>query len=286
MSNPFIVEQLKFNAQQSRQACSHPVWDVAIDAGLQGASTLQRYFRQKVAVTTKGIGNFVSEADLAAEKAVVDSIRNVFPDHAIISEESHQDRADSEHLWIIDPLDGTNNFLHGLPQFAVSIGYYHNGNPEVGVICNPASGDWYVCVLNQGAWANGSRVRVSDEKLLSETLLACGFYYDRGKLMHTTLETLADFFQAHVHGIRRMGAAALDLAALGCGHFGLFFEYKLSPWDYAAGHLFVTEAGGIVTDCDGSKLPLDRSSSICASNGTLHKSAMQIIAPHWLKLHS
>ncbi|MEI8213894.1 MAG: inositol monophosphatase family protein [Planctomycetota bacterium] len=254
---------------------------VAISAAMDGASALLHFFRKDVEIQIKGTANFVSTADLAAETAIVERIRLDFPHHAIISEETHSDRADAEHLWIIDPLDGTSNYLHGMPHFAVSIGYYRNGVGEVGVVCDPAHGDWYVAARDQGAWRNGEPMRVSSATQLSEGMIACGFYYDRGLMMESTLATIADLFRCNIHGIRRCGAAALDLAYVASGWFDGFFEYRLSPWDYAAGQVLLVEAGGAISDCAGAELPLGRPSSVCASNGTLHQPMLQQIEPHW-----
>ena len=256
----------------------------ALAAVEEGAIAIRKHFQRSVQIEIKGTSNFVTEADLDSEKRIVNRIRQSFPNHAIISEESHSDRADSEDLWIIDPLDGTSNFMHGIPHFAISLAYYHQGKPKVGVVCNPIRNDLYVAVLDQGAWHNGVRQKVDQSARLDQVVVCCGFYYDRDRMMQATLDTLGDFFRKNVHGMRRFGAAALDLCNLGCGHYGLFFEYKLHPWDYAAGQLFVTEAGGRVTDCMDQSLPLGRHSSICATNGLLHQQSLEIISSHWNKL--
>jgi myo-inositol-1(or 4)-monophosphatase len=275
-------DALLLQCDLSRACISHAVARPAIEAALRGALELVRFFGREVTVETKGSANFVSSADLAAESAIVSVIRQRFPDHAIISEESHSDRADAEHLWIIDPLDGTTNFLHGIPHFAVSIGYYEHGVGQVGVLCNPITGDWYVAARDEGAWRNGSLVHVSPAERLDQAMIACGFYYDRGRIMQATLSTLADLYRCQIHGMRRMGAAALDLAYLACGQFEAFFEYRLSPWDYAAGAILLQEAGGRITDCFGNALPLGKISSVCASNGPLHGPMLETIRPHVL----
>jgi len=269
---------------QFQQACDHPMLATALAAVAEGSIAIRKHFQQSVLIEVKGTSNFVTEADLDSEKRIVNRIRESFPRHAIISEESHSDRADSEDLWIIDPLDGTSNFMHGIPHFAISLAYYHNGLPQVGIVFNPIREDMYVTVVGQGAWHNGVRQRVDGSQRLDEVVIACGFYYDRDRMMQATLDTLGDFFRKNVHGMRRFGAAALDLCNLGCGQYGLFFEYKLHPWDYAAGQLFVTEAGGLVTDCLNQPLPLGRSSSICATNGLIHAQSLEVIAPHWNRL--
>ena len=263
----------------------HPKLETALRAARLAAQILRERFRTKVLVETKGLANFVTEVDLLSEKVIVNTIRESFPQHAILSEESHSEQAAAPELWIVDPLDGTSNFMHGIPHFAVSIGYYENGQPELGVICNPVTDDWYVAVRGQGAWHNGVRQSVTTAQGIDECIIVCGFYYDRGAMMQATLDTIGDFFRNNIHGMRRFGAAALDLCNVGCGQFGVFFEYQLHPWDYAAGQLFVAEAGGQTTDCDLKPLPLDRVSSICSTNGSLHAQALRIIGPHWLELN-
>jgi myo-inositol-1(or 4)-monophosphatase len=258
----------------------HPWAQLAIESATLGAMALRSHFLGALTIESKGVANFVSSADLAAETAIVQEIKKHAPEHAIISEESHRDRADAEHAWIIDPLDGTSNFLHGIPHFAVSIGYCQGGVPALGVICNPVTEDWYAAAIGQGAWHNGHRVHVSDANELNQAMIAYGSYYDRGRMMQATLDTLAALYQAEIHGMRRIGAAALDLAYVACGQFEAFFEYRLSPWDYAAGMLLVTEAGGVVSDCLGNPLPLGRLSSVCASNGHLHAAMLAKMLPH------
>lgn len=260
-------------------------YETALEATRRGALELTSRFGQKVDVQSKGVANFASEADLAAEAAIMQVIQDHFPNHSVLAEESNLIVAENaEHLWIVDPLDGTNNFLHGIPHFAVSIAYYRNQAPVLGIVYNPISNEIYTAVNGQGAWKGIVRQYVSSLERLDQIVMACGFYYDRGLMMRTTLDTIGDLFDANVHGMRRFGAAALDLCHVGCGRFGLFFEYQLSPWDYAAGQIFVQEAGGKCTDCDGHPLPISHGSSICATNRLVHEEALRIIQPQWSKL--
>ena len=140
---------------------------------------------------------------------------------------------------------------------------------------NPVRDDLFTAVRGGGAFHNGSQVRISDDKTLADTLIGCGFYYDRGEMMRRTLASIEAFFEQHIHGIRRFGTASLDLCLVGCGQFGGFFEYQLAPWDFAAGRLFIEEAGGTVTDARGNPIPLAKT-SILASNGTLHEAMLAI----------
>ncbi len=261
---------------------------VAREAARAAARVLMEHFRGDLMVRHKDANrtyDLVSEADLASERALVEVLRDSCPEHAILSEESHHAEASSEHLWIVDPLDGTNNYLHGIPHFAVSIAYYRHGEPTCGVIYNPAREDWYESTRGEGAFHNGQPARVAEHTALDKALVGVGFYYDRGAMMEATLAAIRDLFRHHIHGLRRMGTASLDLAQVGTGLFGGFFEYELSAWDFAAGRLFVEEAGGKITDCLGQPLPLARS-SLLASNGTLHADLLKIVRQHYESLHS
>jgi myo-inositol-1(or 4)-monophosphatase len=221
--------------------------------------------------------NLVSEADVEAEKAIVAVIRESFPGHAVLAEEEHAGDVQAEHLWIVDPLDGTNNFAHHLPHFAVSVAYWQGGRPQCGVIFNPIRDDWYECARGGGSTYNGERVRVGEQTRLDEVFIGVGFYYDRGAMMERTLEAIRELFGRQIHGIRRFGTASLDLAHVGIGCYGAYFEYQLSPWDFAAGKLFVEEAGGNVTTARGEELPLAKT-SLLASNGPLHEAVREIVA--------
>ena len=185
---------------------------------------------------------------------------------------------DAEHLWIVDPLDGTTNFVHGIPHVAVSIAYYHAGIPEIAVIYNPLRDDLYTAVRGQGAFRNGEPATVSHDAL-TDSLIGVGFYYDRGAMMRATLAAIQDLFSRQIHGIRRFGTASLDLCMVGSGQIAAYFEYQLSPWDFAAGRLFVTEAGGIVTDCAGDE-PAVRVSSVLAGSPEVHAAALPIVRAH------
>ncbi len=252
-------------------------FQVARQAARAAGDVLTRYFHEGVEVRTKESYNLVSDADVQAEQAIVKVIRDAFPAHAILAEEEQKDDADAEHLWVIDPLDGTNNFVHAIPHFAVSIAYYHRGDAKCGVIYNPIRGEWYTAVRGQGALAGDKPARVMDEPRLDKVIVGLGFYYDRGAMMQATLDALAELFRAKIHGMRRMGTASLDLCHVGCGRYGAFFEYQLAPWDFAAGRLFVEEAGGKVTTARGGPLPMAET-SILASNGQLHEAMLEVIA--------
>jgi myo-inositol-1(or 4)-monophosphatase len=254
---------------------------VAREAARLGGEIVAGHYRRGVAVRSKAASELVTDADLESEQAIVALIRREFPAHAVLGEEQHAADVSAEHLWIVDPLDGTTNFAHQVPHFAVSVAYYRGGEPVCGVVWNPVRDDWYEAVRGGGATHNGRRVQVAAHARLDETLIGVGFYYDRGAMMEATLAAIRDLFRQNIHGIRRFGTAALDLCHVGCGLYGAFFEYQLSPWDFAAGRLFVEEAGGRVTTCRGERLPVEKS-SVLASNGALHEAVLDVVRRHHL----
>lgn len=258
--------------------------DVAIAAAKDAAEVLKEYFRKPKQIEYKSSWNLVSTADLQAEKVIIDRIRQSFPDHEILAEESANAALQADHLWIVDPLDGTNNFCHGLDHFAISIGYYRHGRPNLGVVYRPMSDDWFICGRDQGAFHNGLRVTTSPAKRLDEALIGTGFFYDRGQAMKQTLQSIEVLFEQKIRGIRRMGTASLDLCSVGCGWFEGFFEFELAFWDYAAGKLFVEEAGGLVTNCVGDVFS-SGSSSIIASCQGLHATMLNMIKPKFQTLN-
>jgi fructose-1,6-bisphosphatase/inositol monophosphatase family enzyme len=183
----------------------------------------------------------------------------------------------AEHLWIIDPLDGTNNFAHRLPHFAVSIAYYHRGVAQVGVIHNPATGQWFTAVRGQGAFAGGKRASVSLHTSLSKVIVGCGFYYDRGEMMRRTLSHRSkSSFRSISTAFGASEPRRLDLCMVGCGQFGGYFEYQLSPWDFAAGTIVRRRSRRQGHVCSRwQNLPVGRS-SILASNGALHETMLAV----------
>jgi myo-inositol-1(or 4)-monophosphatase len=257
----------------------HTVFQVAQQAAEAAGEVIARAFAEGVTVRSKAVSDLVTDADLESEQTIARVIREAFPEHAILGEETLQGDVTAEHLWVVDPLDGTTNFAHGIPHFAVSIAYYHQAEPVCGVIFNPITQDWYTAERGEGAFANGKRVRVTEAGELNQVLIGVGFYYDRGAMMEATLAAIGELFRQQIHGIRRFGTASLDLAQVGMGRYAAFFEYELSPWDFAAGRLFVEEAGGRVTNCTGEPLPLAKT-SVLASNGLLHDAVLKIVGTH------
>lgn len=244
-----------------------------------GGDVLMKYFCQGVTMRHKGIVDLVSDADVEAEQTIARTIRDVFPDHSILGEEQEAGDTSAEHLWIIDPLDGTTNFAHDIPHFAVSIAYYHNGIAQQAVVFNPARDDWYTAARGSGAFHNDESISVSAATSMNEVLISVGFYYDRGVMMESTLAAIKECFGHQIRGIRRMGTASLDLAQVAEGRFGAYFEYQLSAWDFAAGRLIVEEAGGRMANCRGTDLPLSKTSVLAASPG-LFETVVDITSRH------
>ncbi|MFV0442385.1 MAG: inositol monophosphatase family protein [Planctomycetaceae bacterium] len=255
-----------------------PELDVALTAADAGANRLLQTFGHDLSVRAKSGVDLVTDADLQSEQIIAGLIREAFPQDEILGEEGHQADLSAERLWIIDPLDGTTNYAHGIPHFAVSIAFHERGQPRCGVIFNPARGDRYTVVAGGGARYNGQQVQVSPAMSLGEVLVGVGFYYDRGAMMEATLASIHALFKQQIHGVRRFGTAALDLCQVGMGYYGAFFEYQLSPWDFAAGRLFVEEAGGRISTCRGEPLSLAKT-SVLASNGHLHSAVLDIVGP-------
>ena len=224
----------------------------------------------KATVHHKGVShNLVTQADLESEEIIFGRLHDAFPDHRFLREEGESTgTAEDDHLWVIDPLDATNNYAHGIPHFSISIAYAEKGVVKLGVVYDPCRNEFFTALRGQGAFRNDQPIRVSERESLSQSMVGTGFYYDRGRTMTQTLSAIGHLFSLHIHGIRRMGSAAIDLSWVACGRFDAFFEYILAPWDYAAGSLLIHEAGGQCTDRTGAPLTL-RSESIIASNRKL-----------------
>lgn len=218
----------------------------------------------RVKVATKRNNDFVSDVDQKAENAIIEVIQQSYPDHGILAEESGLQGQESEYQWIIDPLDGTTNYLHGFPQFAVSIALKHKDRLEAGVIYDPVSQELYTAARGEGAQLNGKKIRVTGHIGLKNALLSTGFPYHDQSYLDTYLDTMKQLM-AQTAGLRRPGSAALDLAWLAAGRTDGFWEFNLNAWDIAAGILLVREAGGIITDFQGSDKYLESGDIIAAS---------------------
>jgi myo-inositol-1(or 4)-monophosphatase len=231
----------------------HPMLNIAVKAARRAASVIQRASNNLdvIPVQRKQQNDFVSEVDRNAEAALIEVVMDAYPDHGILTEERGElGNPDSDFRWIIDPLDGTTNFLHGFGQYAVSIGIEHRGQMTHGVIYDPNRNELFTTSKGAGAYLNDRRIRVTRRTQLEGALLTTGFPYRAFDHVDEYLALLKAFSQ-QAAGIRRPGSAALDLAYVACGRFDGFWEYGLMPWDIAAGTLLVQEAGGLVTDLQG-----------------------------------
>jgi len=228
-------------------------------------------------VTKKSHADFVSEVDRMAEQTIIQTLLEAYPDHAILAEESGV-QGDSEYRWIIDPLDGTTNFLHGLPQFAVSIALEHKGILTQAVIYDPSRNDLYTATRGRGAFLNDKRLRVTRRTQLVDSLIGTGFPYTKFEHLDAYMGILKELMQKTA-GLRRPGSASLDLAWMAAGHYDGFFETGLKPWDIAAGCLLVTEAGGMISDLSGNDRFLE-TGHICAGNPDIHPQLLKIIGGH------
>jgi myo-inositol-1(or 4)-monophosphatase len=260
----------------------HPVLTTAVKAARQAGKVIVRSLNQldRLEVVVKGRNDFVSEVDHAAEAAILDVIRHVYPAHGILAEESgrHEGR---DYEWVIDPLDGTTNFLHGHPQFAVSIAVRYRGKLAHAVVFDPLRDELYTASAGQGAQLNDRRMRVSKVRRLDVALLGTGFPFRSLAHLDWWLRSFRTLL-TQTAGIRRAGSAALDLAYVACGRFDGFWEIGLSPWDTAAGCLLIQEAGGFVSDLDGSQNHVE-SGNIVAGNPFLHPELLKVLQTEPLK---
>ena len=228
-------------------------------------------------VSFKGAVNPVTETDTAAEALILGRLRDAFPEHRILAEEGGGDawQAPGPPIWLVDPLDGTNNFAHGFPHMGISLALVADGVPIAGVIYDPLRDEIFAAAARGGATLNGQPIRVSGVPRLADAFLATGFPYDRRTAADNNTARL-DHFLRRSQGVRRTGAATLDLAYVACGRFGGFWEIRLNPWDVAAGVLLVREAGGRATDFAGTPDCLS-GAEIVASNGSIHEEMLQVV---------
>jgi myo-inositol-1(or 4)-monophosphatase len=253
--------------------------NIAVRAARRAGTVINRALNRlgDVHVDTKGHRDYVTEIDREAEATIIQTLLDAYPDHAIVAEESGEHGA-SDYVWFVDPLDGTTNFVHGYPQFAVSIGLTVRGELDQAVIFDPVRDELFTATRGAGAQLNNRRIRVSNCHKLEHSLLATGFPVRDIARLDRYLPTLAAFLP-RTAGVRRAGAASLDLAFVACGRLDGFWEFGLHAWDIAAGALLVQEAGGIVTEPHGSSNPLTSGDILCAAPG-IHREMLTTLAPH------
>src|SRR5579863_1591251 len=254
--------------------------NVMIKAARRAGRSLKRDLGEieNLQVSLKGPANFVTMADRRAEEMLYDDLAKARPGYGFIGEEGGSRPGDDKtHTWIVDPLDGTTNFLHGIPQFAISIGLQREGTIIAGVIYNPANDELYTAERGKGAFLNDQRLRVAGRRKLDECVVACGLpHIGRGDHELSRLEMTA--IQNKVAGLRRFGAASLDMAFVAAGRLDGYWERNLSPWDMAAGAIIVREAGGTVSCVDGESDPLKTGNVICG-NEFIHAELVKILKP-------
>lgn len=251
--------------------------ELTLKAARQAGNLLMEKFERGIQVEFKSKFDLVTEADRQSEALIVKLIREEFPDHDILAEEDDYGRSGSDYRWIIDPLDGTTNYAHGFPWFAVSIALEVCGEMVLGVVYNPYVNELYFAERGAGAFLNDRRLRVSTIDTLERSLLATGFAYNHKKCKANNYDYFTRF-QKTAQACRRPGAASLDLASVAAGRFDGFWEMNLKPWDFAAGILLIEEAGGLVSDFDGKPMFLD-SLECLASNGLVHDEMQAILQP-------
>jgi myo-inositol-1(or 4)-monophosphatase len=261
----------------------HPMLNVAIKAARTAGTIINRAALdiESVRVSAKQSNDFVTEVDVAAENAIIDTLLTAYPDHGIWAEESGQREGKfggADHIWIIDPLDGTTNFIHGLPVYCVSIALMVKGKLDQAVIYDPSRNDLFYASKGRGAYLNERRIRVAKRTQLSECLVSTGFPFRANDAFNNYLQILGDVMP-RCAGVRRPGSAALDLAYVAAGYTDAFFEMGLSPWDCAAGALLVTEAGGLVGNFSGEADFLEQKECL-AGNPRIYGQMVGLIGKH------
>jgi myo-inositol-1(or 4)-monophosphatase len=252
--------------------------DIAIQAAREAGVILQEYAKRGFQIRNKGRINLVTEADLASERHIKELINSHYPGHRILAEESgvsaHASAPD-EYLWIIDPLDGTTNYSHGFPCYAVSIGVERKGEMVAGVVFDPERDELFAAEKGAGATLNGEKIQVSEIDQLERSLVVTGFPYDIRERMDEYLPWWRKFL-GRAQGVRRLGAAAIDMCCIASGRMDGFWEHGLNPWDAAAGWIIVEEAGGRVTRMDGSPYTTYAASLLC-TNAKIHEEMLAVL---------
>lgn len=255
----------------------HPMLNIAIRAARKAGDIIARGLEQgqNLRYDLKGQNDYVTEVDRRAEAAIIEILLKAYPEHGILAEESGACEGKENYTWIIDPLDGTTNFVHGFPQFAVSIGLEHQGKIEQAVVYDPLLQELFSASRGHGAYLNDRRIRVTQLSQMQHALLGTGFPFRSTEYLDTYLCTFKQLFP-NCAGVRRAGSAALDLAYVAAGRLDGFWEFSLKPWDLAAGTLLIQEAGGLVSDMQGQQHYLD-SGHVLTANAKLHRQLLEIV---------
>lgn len=258
----------------------HPTLNIAVKAARRAGGIITRASQDvgSLKIRSKTYNDFVSEVDQAAEQAIIETLREAYPDHGFLGEESGSERTDAENVWVIDPLDGTTNFLHSFPQYSVSIALMTRGQLTQAVVYDPNRNDLFTATKGRGAFLNDKRIRVTSRPKLQDSLIGTGFPFRDFSHLDTYMPMLKDMIKK-ASAIRRPGSAALDLAYVAAGWLDGFWEIGLSKWDIAAGALLIQEAGGIVGDFEGNETWYE-TGNIVAGNPKVFSQMLQVLAPH------
>lgn len=261
---------------KARSYLCHMLKTTLLNAALAGAAQLKHFFNGEFKVSNKeGINNLVTEADHAAEKAIIDVIRSDFPGHYILSEESGEMKTSSEYKWIIDPIDGTVNFANGIPLCCVSIALEKDGKMILGTVYNPILNEWFFAQKGFGASLNDKKISVSSKTEVIKSCLVTGFPYTYLDSPNGPIQVFEKLIRQGIP-VRRLGSAAIDLCWVAAGRFDGFYEHNLQPWDSAAGYLIVEEAGGKVTDFEGNQFS-PYQPHVLATNGKIHDELLSYV---------
>lgn len=251
-----------------------PTLNEVIQLAKQAGKIIRDHYGGNNHIEHKGIIDLVTDVDRNTEAFLVNEITARFPEHKLVAEESGIHAGAADEVWYIDPLDGTVNFAHGLPIFAVSLAYAHQGSVKLGVVYDPIRDECYYAERGRGAWLNGQRLHVADVRNLIESLLVTGFPYQMQDDRLNNLNHFA-YFSKHSQGVRRLGSAALDLCYVAAGRLDGFWEVRINSWDIAAGAVIVEEAGGVVTNLYGEPDYLEPPCSVLAANAVLHQQLLE-----------
>ncbi|MEJ2731225.1 MAG: inositol monophosphatase family protein [Deltaproteobacteria bacterium] len=249
---------------------------VGIEAIYSGARVVRNYFGRISQINQKGVFDLVTEADTESEKQIITTIRKAFPDHAILAEESGPSKGAAEYQWLIDPLDGTTNYVHRLPFFTIAIALSLRDKFVLGLVLNPVDGELFSAIAGKGATLNGKPIRVSSTASVCDSLLVTGFPYDFGEIVEPAMKRFSICQQAS-QGVRRLGSAALDICYLACGRFDGFWEQNLKPWDKAAGVLIAAEAGAVITNFSNQPFSINQN-EILVTNGRIHQEMLDLLS--------
>lgn len=262
----------------------HPMLNIAIRAARQAGDIIIRSADSidTLKITIKSHNDFATEIDHRAESEIINTLLTAYPDHGILAEESGYTNQDAEYIWIIDPLDGTTNYMHGFPHYAVSIALKKGDVVEQAVIYDPVRQDLFTASRGKGAMLNNRRLRVSRQRKLEGAFLGTGFPFKNSNNIEPYLDIFRDIFTT-TSGVRRAGAASLDLAYVAAGKLDGFFEIGLKPWDFAAGLLLIQEAGGVITDFSNNH-DYFKSGNVICGNPTMHRVLLDKVSPHVKKI--